>query len=367
MNQPKARESAAMRDHSTDEVRFTRKGGIGLITMTRPKALNALTLHMCLAMRAQLRDWARDESIGAVVIEGEGEKGFCAGGDIRALHDSGKAGTPYALEFYANEYRLDNLIAHYPKPYVALMDGITMGGGVGVSVHGSHRVLTDRTVFAMPETGIGLIPDVGGSYFLPRLPDEAGTFLGLTGERLKAGDALDLGIGTHYVPGDLEAVKDDLAKADYGGDPRKAVSAVLDRHAGRVPEVRLRPHRPAIARHFAADSVEAILAALETDGSEWALAQAEAMRTKSPSSMKVAFRQIREGARLDVSDCFRLEFRLVTRVMGGHDFYEGVRAVIIEKDNAPKWKPATLEEVSGAEVDSYFAPLGPRELDLDAG
>ena len=353
--------------HQTDEVLFTRRGGIGLITMNRPQALNSLTLDMCLAMRAQLRDWADDGNVGAVVIEGAGEKGFCAGGDIRALHDSGKEGTPYALEFYANEYRLNNLIAHYPKPYVALMDGITMGGGVGVSVHGSHRVLTDRTVFAMPETGIGLIPDVGGSYFLPRLPDEAGMFLGLTGERLKAGDALDLQVGTHYVPGDLETVKEALATADYGNDPRRTVTAVLDAHAGAVPDVRLRVHRPAIVRHFARESVEAIVQSLQNDGGDWAVAQAEAMRTKSPISMKVAFRQIREGARLDVSDCFRLEYRLVSRVMEGHDFYEGVRAVIIEKDNAPKWKPAKLEDVSDAEVDAYFAPLGPRELDLEAG
>lgn len=356
-----------MTDHQMDEVLFAREDGMGLITMNRPKALNSLTLDMCLAMRAQLREWADDPNVGVVVIEGAGEKGFCAGGDIRALHESGKQGTPYVLEFYANEYRLNNLIAHYPKPYVALMDGITMGGGVGVSVHGSHRVLTDRTVFAMPETGIGLIPDVGGSYFLPRLPDEAGMFLGLTGERIKAGDALDLVIGTHYAPGDLEALKDDLANADFGNDPYRAVSAVLDRHSGLVHDTRLRQHRPAIVRHFAAGSVEGILQSLEEDGSDWAKAQIETMRTKSPTSMKVAFRQIREGARLAVSDCFRLEFRLVSRVMEGHDFYEGVRAAIIEKDDAPKWKPATLEQVSEAEVDAYFAPLGPRELDLDAG
>jgi enoyl-CoA hydratase len=318
-------------------------------------------------MRAQLRDWAADDGVRAVVIEGAGEKGFCAGGDIRALHDSGRAGTPYALEFYANEYRLDNLIAHYPKPYVALMDGITMGGGVGVSVHGSHRVLTDRTVFAMPETGIGLIPDVGGSYFLPRLPDEAGMFLGLTGERLKTGDALDLGIGTHYVPNGLETLKAALAEADFGDNPHAAVTTVLDAHAGLAPECRLRRHRPAISRHFARDGVEAILASLDEDGGEWARAQIAAMRTKSPTSMKVACRQIREGARLGVSDCFRLEFRLVTRVMEGHDFYEGVRAVIIEKDNAPKWKPSRLEDVTTAQVDAYFASLGPRELDLEAG
>ncbi|MFP4002501.1 MAG: enoyl-CoA hydratase/isomerase family protein [Alphaproteobacteria bacterium] len=356
-----------MNDHSTDEVKFSRMGGIGLITMTRPRALNSLTLDMCLRMRAQMRDWAEDDTVGAVVIEGEGEKGFCAGGDIRALHDSGREGTPYALEFYANEYRLNNLIAHYPKPYVALMDGITMGGGVGVSVHGSHRVLTDRTVFAMPETGIGLIPDVGGSYFLPRLPDEAGMFLGLTGERIKAGDALDLVIGTHYVPGDVEAVKADLAKADFGGDPHKAVSSVLDAHAGLAPGAKLRTHRPAILKHFSGESVEAILDSLKKDGSEWALGLAEIMRTKSPTSMKITFRQIREGAELGVSDCLRLEFRLVSRIMEAHDFYEGVRAVIIEKDNKPDWNPATLEEVSDAEIESYFAPLGPRELDLEAG
>jgi enoyl-CoA hydratase len=241
-----------------------------------------------------------------------------------------------------------------------------MGGGVGVSVHGSHRIVTEKVVFAMPETGIGLFPDVGGSHFLPRCPGQIGMFLALAGTRLKTADCLYAGIGTQHVPSarlnDLEAA---LAAAEYGKDPHGTVDRVLEDFLADAGGPPLAQDRPLIDHFFALDSVEEIVHALEHDGGDWALAQARAMRAKSPTSMKVAFRQLREGARRDFDDCMRMEYRLARRFIAGHDFYEGVRATVIDKDQTPHWRPARLEEVSEAEVDAYFAPLGADELTFD--
>jgi len=339
------------------DVSFEQRGSLGLITLDRPKALNALTHGMALAMTAQLAAWAKDDSIKAVVVRGAGEKAFCAGGDIRALYESGKAGTPYALDFYRDEYILDAAIKHYPKPYIALIHGIVMGGGVGVSVHGSHRVAEETTLFAMPETGIGLFPDVGGSYFLPRCPGETGMYLALTGARLKTPDTLTAGIATHFVP----RAKWDLvlARLAEGQAPDQALAGLAE----SVPGGFLAEHRDAIDRCFAKDSVEAILEALDAEHTDWARDTAKTIRTKSPTSLKVAFRQIREGAKLEFDDCMRMEYRMVNRIVAGHDFYEGVRATIVDKDGAPKWSPPSLSGVSTADVDAYFAPLD-RELPL---
>jgi enoyl-CoA hydratase len=340
------------------EVLFERRGAAGLITLNRPKALNALTHGMCLAMKAQLDEWAMDAAIKTVVVRGAGERAFCAGGDIRALYDSGRAGTPYALDFYRDEYILDAMIKHFPKPYVALIRGIVMGGGVGVSLNGSHRVADESTMFAMPETGIGLFPDVGGSYFLPRLPGETGMYLALTGARLKSADALNSGVATHFVPA---ANTDALIERLATGDAPDAAITALAGDAGAPP---LAQHQALIDRCFAGNSVETILSALAAELNEWAVATATTIRTKSPTSLKLAFRQLREGRRLAFDDCMRMEFRMVNRVIAGHDFYEGVRATIIDKDQSPKWQPATLEAVSDAEIDAYFAPLGEKELKL---
>lgn len=339
------------------EVLFERCGALGLVTLNRPKALNALTHDMCVKMKAQLDDWAKDAGVKAVAIQGAGDRAFCAGGDIRALYESGKAKTPYALEFYRDEYILNATVKHYPKPYVALIHGIDMGGGVGVSVNGSHRVAAENMVFAMPETGIGLFPDVGGSYFLPRCPGEIGMFLGLTGARLKTADALYAGIATEFVPMSrwdtlLQALADGTA-------PDAAIGGLKD----SVPDTFLLEHRATIDRIFALDSVEAVLAALDAEHEDWTDDTAGTIRTKSPTSLKVAFRQIREGRKLDFAGCMRMEYRMVNRIVAGHDFYEGVRAVIIEKDNAPKWQPSGLSGVSEADVDAYFAPLE-KELKL---
>ena len=340
------------------DILFEKRGAVGLITLNRPKALNALTHGMAAQMHAKLKQWAGDTAVKTVIVQGAGERAFCAGGDIRTLYDSGKAGTPYALDFYRDEYLLNATIKHYPKPYVALIRGIVMGGGVGVSLHGSHRIADESTLFAMPETGIGLFPDVGGSFFLPRLPGALGMFLGLTGARLKTPDALYAGVATHFVP----AVKREaLLTALAAGAPPDAALRGLSED---VPGTFLVEHREKIDRIFAEKSVETILAALDADHTDWSADTARTIRAKSPTATKLAFRQIREGASKDFDDCMRMEFRMVNRVIAGHDFYEGVRATIIDKDGAPNWRPAALAEVRDAEIDGYFAPLGAKELPL---
>jgi enoyl-CoA hydratase len=352
---------------SEAEVLFERRGAVGLITLNRPKALNALTHAMCLQMKVQLDVWKDDNEVLCVVVRGAGDRAFCAGGDIRTLYESGKAGTPYALDFYRDEYVLNATIKHYPKPYIALIHGIVMGGGVGVSVHGFYRVVDPTTTFAMPETGIGLFPDVGGSYFLSRCPGEIGMYLALTGARLKADDLLYAGIATDA---DTERDHDVIIAALASGQPSGNLMSEVTGHyvvqqeqEGRgLPP--LAEQRENIDRIFSARSVEEILDRLDADESAWAAGTAKTIRAKSPTATKLAFRQIREGKTLDFDDCMRMEFRMVNRVVAGSDFYEGVRATIIDKDQAPKWQPARLEDVSDKDIDAYFAPLGDRELKL---
>ena len=344
------------------EVLFEKRGRAGLITLNRPKALNALTPTMVGLIHPQLAAWADDPSVELVIVRGAGEKAFCAGGDIRKLHDWGKADDPAMLAFYREEYRLNAYIKTYPKPYVALVEGIVMGGGVGVSVHGSHRVAGERLMFAMPETGIGFFPDVGGTFFLPRMPGRVGTWLALTASRLGQADALRTGFATHAVASaDFEAVTEALAET---GDPDATLAAFAKPAEAAPVEALL----PVVDRCFSADTVEAILARLDAEDGEhgeWAAEQAATIRRKSPTSLKIALRQMREGANASFEDCMRAEYRIVSRIPQGVDFYEGVRAVIIDKDNAPKWRPDRLEDVADADIDAYFAPLS-RELDLDA-
>ena len=342
----------------TDEVVFEQRGAVGLITLNRPKALNALTREMCVAMKAMLDEWAADERVKTVVIRGTGERAFCAGGDIRALYEAGKRDPSSALDFYRAEYRLNATIKHYPKPYVALLHGIVMGGGVGVSVHGSHRVSDHSVMFAMPETGIGMFPDVGGSYFLPRLRGQIGMYVALTGERLKAADALYAGVTTHFVPAqETETV---VSALENGTGP----GLVLRSFAEFPGEAPLADTQESVDRLFSEDSVDGILAALDADGNKWGKAVAAIIRKKSPISSKITFRQLREGRNLSFDNCMRMEFRMVSHVMRGHDFYEGVRATIIDKDGAPQWRPNTVAQISSAAVEEYFRPLGRNELDL---
>lgn len=343
------------------DIVFGVERGLASVLLNRPKALNALTHEMCLELNARLTAWADDPAVKAVVIRGAGDKAFCAGGDIRRLYDEGRAGGDYPFRFYRDEYHCNARVHRFPKPYIALLDGIVMGGGVGVSVHGSHRIVTENVLFAMPETGIGLFPDVGGAYFLPRLPGQLGMYLGLTGARLKAADAVYAGVGDAFVPRDkLAALVDALAAADLAD--RKAVDRVVAGFAAPAGSAPLAVQREAIDRCFAADSVEGVLAALDREGTDWARATAATIRTKSPTSLKIAFRQIREGAKRNFDDCMRMEWRIVNRVIRGHDFYEGTRAVVVDKDQKPKWRPPSLAEVTAADIDAYFAPLPEGDL-----
>jgi enoyl-CoA hydratase len=339
------------------DILFEKRGAAGFVTLNRPQALNALTHAMVVAMKAQLDAWAADPEIACVLVRGE--RAFCAGGDIRAIAESGRAGTPYALDFWRDEYILNAAIKHYPKPYLALISGIAMGGGLGVSVHGEYRVVDETALMAMPETGIGFFPDVGGSWFLPRCPGEIGMYLALTGARLRAADALYAGVATHLVHADARPILlDALAQ---GEDPGALLSEIEVRPA---PEAPLAARRVAIDNIFVLSSVEEILEALDGEGDEWTQATAAAIRTKSPTSLKLAFRELREGKTLSFDDCMRMEFRIASRVLTGHDFFEGVRAALIDKDGNAKWRPATLSEVTDACIDAYFAPLGEKELPL---
>jgi enoyl-CoA hydratase/carnithine racemase len=356
---------AGMHDTPGDEILFERRGAAGIVMLNRPKALNAVTHAMVLALRAQLDRWAGDAAVTRVVMTAAGERAFSAGGDIRALYDLGKNGRHNeALQFWRDEYPLNAVIKNYRKPYIALIDGIAMGGGVGVSVHGSHRVAGDRFSFAMPEVGIGFFPDVGATWFLPRMPGELGTYCALTGERFGIADAMAGGIATHRIPSaSFGALLDGLT----GTVSVDAVLAAFAEPAGAGP---IMQRSATIDRLFAGDMVENILAAIDREASsggtdaEWAAKTAATLRTKSPLSLKLALAQVRRGRTWDFETCMRMEFRIVSRVIHGHDFYEGVRAVIVDKDNKPRWRPATLADVGEAEVERHFAPLGPSELVL---
>ncbi|GAA0869952.1 enoyl-CoA hydratase/isomerase family protein [Brevundimonas basaltis] len=338
---------------SESEVLARVQSGVGRLTLNRPKALHALNRAMCDAMIEALLAWRDDDAVKSVLIDHAGERGFCAGGDIRMIAESGAGDASEAKAFFDREYKLNHLLFDYPKPVTALVDGIVMGGGVGISEPADVRIATERTTYAMPETGIGLFPDVGGGWFLPRLPGQTGVWLALTGARLKAADTVFLGVHTHFLPSDaLEAFRAILA-----ADPAHPIDVAdgLETDAGEPP---IEPHLPAIERLFAFDAVEEIFAALEADGSDWALTQLATLKTKSPQSLKVTLRQLRTGASLgSFADNMAMEYRLGGRVVRTHDFQEGVRAVIVDKDNTPKWAPADLAGVFEAELDRLFAPL----------
>tara|TARA_R110000824_G_scaffold351723_1_gene538746 strand:+ start:428 stop:1489 length:1062 start_codon:yes stop_codon:yes gene_type:complete len=351
-----------------EDVRINVHKGLGRITLTRPSALHALNAPMCETILSALERWAGDPTVYLVMVEHEeGTRGFCAGGDIRMLAESGAGDASEARAFFNVEYRMNAALKAFPKPVLALIDGVTMGGGVGLSVHGSHRVATERTVFAMPETGIGLFPDVGGGWFLPRLAGALGTWLALTGARLKGADVTAARVATHFVPSELVAnLKKQVEGADFSVDAAGLLNEILRRLTHTVPAASFEPHREVIDRCFAPDSAEAIVAALEADGSDWAMEQVAVLRTKSPETVKVALRQLREGGVLaDFRDNMRMEYRIGWRKVQSPDFLEGVRAVIVDKDNAPVWSPARLEDVSEADVARYFEPLGPDELEFD--
>jgi enoyl-CoA hydratase len=341
------------------EVTFERLGHAGFITLNRPEALNALTLGMVRRIHRQLAGWADDRDVAHVAIRANGSRAFCAGGDVRALYAPGLDRSAEFTAFYREEYRLNTYIKRYPKPFVALVDGLVMGGGVGVSLHGSHRVAGERMVFAMPETGIGLFPDVGATFLLSRLPGAIGLYLGLTGARVEARDALWSGIATHCVPSaQFPALAAALA------DARDLDRCLADFAHPPAPGALAR-QRPAIDRLFAAaPNLADLMAALRDDGDAFAGATLAQLETKSPTSLAITFRQLREGRDLAFEEAIRREFRIVSRIPLGHDFFEGIRALVIDKDKTPRWNPATLAEVSPQAIDRHFAPLAV-ELDLD--
>jgi len=329
----------------SDHIKSEKRGALGLLTLNRPKALNALDHGMILGITAQLRAWAVDDGVKTVAIRGAGERAFCSGGDIRAVQQMVTAGSGEGVRLLHDEYRMNALIGAYPKPYVALIHGICMGGGAGVSVHGKYRLTDASLSFAMPETAIGFIPDVGSSFFLSRLPDELGMYLGLTGSTIGQGDALDMGLMTHAVEqSDFDAVIDALAEG-----------RAFAPFAKKIKPGPLSSQRKHIATLFAARSVEAILERLDRDGSDFAQAAAQTIRTRSPTSLKLVFRQLRAARTLNLKECLAMEFSLANRVLPSHDFREGVRAALIDKDRNPKWKPSSLAGVG--DLDGFFASL----------
>ena len=341
-----------------NDVRIERRGRALWLTLDRPAALNALTHAMCTTIHAALIDGIGDADVALVVIEGAGERAFCAGGDVVAMHAC-RADAAAWEGFFRDEYRMNQAIARYPDPYVAILDGFVMGGGVGLSIHGTYRVATERTAFAMPETAIGMVTDVGGTHALPRLPGEIGTWLGLTGARLKAADCYYAGIATHHVPVERLPLLGELLST--GGEPVEAVLDTLHADPGEPP---LATVRDAIDFHFAHDSVEAIVASLKT-GDDWAQQTAATLAAMSPTALKLTLRAIRAGAGESIEGALRTEFRVVSHLRSGHDFFEGVRAVLIDKDKAPKWSPATLAGVTDADLDPYFAAPASGDLSFD--
>jgi enoyl-CoA hydratase len=341
----------------TDDVLISTDGRVGRIALNRPKAIHALNLAMCKAMIDALVKWQGDDAVEAVIIDHSEGRGFCAGGDIRMLAESGANDGTEARQFFHTEYRLNHLLFTYPKPVVAFMDGITMGGGVGISQPAKYRVATEHTRFAMPETGIGLFPDVGGGWYLPRLEGRVGVFLALTGARLDGAECLALGLATHYLPSEKLAE----AKERIAAHPDR-IGGILGELSVTAPPAAVTQHLERINRLFASDTYEDILAALEADGSEWAQKERGVLHGKSPQTCKVALRQLKEGGEMhDFAEQMRQEYAIGSRVVQMHDFIEGVRALIIDKDNSPKWDPPTPEAVTEDWIDAIFAPLPENE------
>ncbi|MBB3567975.1 enoyl-CoA hydratase/isomerase family protein [Rhizobium sp. BK491] len=345
---------------STDEVIIERRGSAGIIKLNRPKALNSLTLPMVRVIVPALEDFAVDPKVASVIVLGEGERGFCAGGDIRLLHRSGKEGTDEAETFWREEFLLNHAISRYPKPYVVLMDGITMGGGVGLSAHGSHRVVTERTRLAMPETGIGYFPDVGATWLLPRAPGEAGTWMGLTGQTVGAADVIHAGFADHCVASSaLPALIDAIAALPAAASTAD-VHALIRTMAVDAGESRLAANRDVIDRTFSADTVEEILKSLAGEPGEFAAEAASVIASRSPTSLKLTLRLLRAGrASANLAECLDRELGACKGILYNHDFYEGVRAAVIDKDRNPKWSPASLAEVTADAIDRFFIPAQP--------
>ncbi|MFE6612234.1 enoyl-CoA hydratase/isomerase family protein [Amycolatopsis sp. NPDC057786] len=331
-----------------NDVQFLVESGIGRITLNRPRALNSLNHGMVLAMLDHLETWRTDPGVRAVLIDGAGDRGLCAGGDIRAIYEDARGGGTASLRFWADEYHLNTVISRYPKPYLALMDGLVMGGGVGVSAHGSHRIVTERSRVGMPETGIGFVPDVGGTYLLSRTPGELGTHIALTAGAISGPDAIHCGLADHFVPSERIP---DLLDALAARSPDDALALIAE----PAPPSTLAADATWIDRCYAADTVEEILARLHAEGDVAATAAKE-IEAKSPTALKVTLRALRSAAAMpDLETALAQELRISTHAFSTAEFAEGIRAQIIDKDRSPKWSPATLSEVDDEVVDAYFA------------
>jgi enoyl-CoA hydratase len=339
------------------------EGRLARLHLDRPEALNALTHAMVREISAALARWRDDPAVTAVLVTGAGERAFCAGGDVRDIARLARdEGVAAATPFFFDEYRMNWRIKRFPKPYVAVLDGVTMGGGVGLSVHGTHRVATENTVFAMPETAIGMFPDVGGTHVLGTMPGGLGNWLALTGARLGPGDSLDAGIATHHCPrAGLDRLVAELREA---ADAPAVERAVRAHTAGPEPGEIAARHR-AIETVFDRPSVAAIAQAAAAEPTGWGAEQWELVRARSPTSVRLAFAQLARGRALGFDDAMRLEYRIVHRVLAGHDFFEGVRAALIDKDQAPRWRPATLDDVDAAAIEAHFGELAGGDLPLD--
>lgn len=340
-------------------VQLDRQGDKGVVTLNRPKALNAINYEMAKRLESGLKVWDTDSQIKMVIIRSASEKAFCAGGDVKYIQ---QAGSEEGKKFFRAEYTLNNLIGSLSVPYVALIDGIVMGGGCGLSVHGNFRVVTEKALFAMPETAIGLFPDVGASHFLNKLPGALGIYFGLTGQRLAGRDLFKAGIGTHFIPSDkLKSLEDDIMRLEKPDLLR--IDGILQKHQEQWQdefrkEFSLKPHIGRINSIFGqAKSVEEIISGLEKDNSEWARKHIEILSRMSPTSLKLTFEQLLRAKTMTLPECLKMEYRMACRVLENTEFFEGVRAMLLERDNKPKWQPAKLEDVTESQIKAYFEPL----------
>lgn len=335
------------------DVIFESLNNAGIITLNRPKALNSINTSIVSKMLPQLQEWEKSKAL--VIIKGAGDRAFCAGGDVKAAIDKEEG-----PRFFRTEYNVNYTIGNYKIPYIAIINGITMGGGLGLSVHGRYRVATEKTVIAMPETKIGLFPDVGGSYFLPRLQVNLGLYLGLTGDRLKGKDVVKAGIATHFVPSQRLYELEKLLSRCFND---MEVSSLLSKFNEPPEEFSLAPHIKHINYCFAASTIEEIIERLEKVQNDWSVKTLETLGQMCPGSLKITLRALQRGAQLELGQCLKMEFRLACRATENHDFPEGVRALLIDKDNKPKWNPKTLTEVTDDYVESYFKKL-PEDKEL---
>lgn len=350
-----------------NEVLFSQEeaqnGFLGIITLNKPQAYNALSRDMIRHITQQIDSWAENKGLLAVLLHSNFEKAFCAGGDIRSLYDAGKNGDMLAMQaFFRDEYQMILRIHTYPKPWISFINGITMGGGAGISLHSRHRVATETLRFAMPECNIGFFPDVGGSYFLSRCPGELGTYLGLSGANISAADALYCGLVDHCIAAEnYEATKKKLLSADLREtrNANKMIADILKQQSISSENSFLAEKRELIDKHFQGDSIIRIIRNLEQDASSWCQELAFHLQQKSPLSLKVTLEQLRRGKTLNLDKCLKMEYTLAQHFAAGKDFYEGVRAQIIDKDKTPRWQPSTLAAVSDEMVSAYFNPIHP--------